>query len=62
MPTFDEAPRPFPEAEMPRAYLVQPVLHSEELSVCFSLPGVEKNKASSLLLCPPLPPPPVSTA
>lgn len=46
VPQFDEAPRPFPAAEMPRAYLVRPVLHSEELSVAFSLPGVEKAKAS----------------
>ena len=31
---------------MPRAYLVQPVLHAEELSVAFSLPGVEGKKTS----------------
>ena len=46
VPTFEDAPRPYPASEMPRAYLVQPVLHAEELSVAFALPGVEKAKTS----------------
>ena len=46
VPTFEDAPRPYPASEMPRAYLVQPVLHAEELSVAFALPGVEKAKHS----------------
>jgi insulysin len=46
VPTFEDKPRPYPESEMPRAYLVQPVLHAEELSVAFSLPGVEGKKTS----------------
>jgi insulysin len=45
VPRFNHRPRPFPESDLPRAYLVKPVMHAEELSVSFELPGLEEERA-----------------
>merc|ERR1740130_2456495 len=45
VPRFDHRPRPFPESDLPRGFLVKPVMHAEELSVSFELPGLEAERA-----------------
>ena len=45
VPRFNHRPRPFPESDLPRGYVVKPVMHAEELSVSFELPGLEEERA-----------------
>ncbi len=45
VPSWSDAPRPFPNSDLPRGYLVKPVMHAEQLSVTFELPGLEAERA-----------------